>query len=392
LNKSSVNECNGSSVNECNGSSVNECNTSSVNESNGNSNYESNTSNVNESNTSSVNESNASSINESNWSSKYKSNTGYVNESNVSSINEFSTSSQYESKMSSKQQSSLNSQCKNNVRNSSQTGHLSEKVPQQKSFPSGGTEPCADETRTGEELSTWWQRVKEHRDGLGSQLCRGLRWATLGYHHDWDTKVYSEAHRSPLPPELASLCAFFTRQLTLHFVDIARTFMAEAAIVNYYPAGATLSPHTDHSEHNKGAPLLSISFGQPCVFLIGGPSKATAPSAILLRSGDLLVMGGGARLCYHAVPLVGGVLDEFGGGLDNIILNNIKDLSVLDEFGGVLDEFGDPKVIPNEFGDSKNGRYSTRDHDVTELDGCEVSWLHRYAAEYRVNLNVRQVN
>ena len=92
------------------------------------------------------------------------------------------------------------------------------------------------------------------------------------------------------------------------------------------------------------------------------------------------------------MPLVGGVLDEFGGGLDNIILNNIKDLSVLDEFGGVLDEFGDPKVIPNEFGDSKNGRYSTRDHDVTELDGCEVSWLHRYAAEYRVNLNVRQVN
>jgi len=35
-------------------------------------------------------------------------------------------------------------------------------------------------------------------------------------------------------------------------------FMAEAAIVNFYHPSSTLSGHTDHSEYNLSAPLLSI--------------------------------------------------------------------------------------------------------------------------------------
>ena len=37
---------------------------------------------------------------------------------------------------------------------------------------------------------------------------------------------------------------------------------AEAAIVNFYPMDATLGGHTDHSEPNLEAPLLSISLGE----------------------------------------------------------------------------------------------------------------------------------
>ena len=51
-----------------------------------------------------------------------------------------------------------------------------------------------------------------------------------------------------------------SRLLLLH-LGLARDFRAEAAIVNYYPMDATLSGHTDHSEHNLDAPLLSISLG-----------------------------------------------------------------------------------------------------------------------------------
>ena len=59
--------------------------------------------------------------------------------------------------------------------------------------------------------------------------------------------------------------------------------------------------HTDHSEDNLSAPLLSISLGQPAIFLIGGSSLATVPAAILLRSGDVLLMERESRLAYPNV-------------------------------------------------------------------------------------------
>ena len=50
--------------------------------------------------------------------------------------------------------------------------------------------------------------------------------------------------------------------------------------------------------------FLCPSFGQDAIFLLGGPTKATEPTPILLRSGDICVMSGPARLAYHAVPRI----------------------------------------------------------------------------------------
>ena len=55
---------------------------------------------------------------------------------------------------------------------------------------------------------------------------------------------------------------------------------------------------------NLKAPLVSISFGRPAVFLIGGPTKQTKPESILLRSGDVLIMTEKARNSYHGVPRI----------------------------------------------------------------------------------------
>ena len=71
-----------------------------------------------------------------------------------------------------------------------------------------------------------------------------------------------------------------------------------------YPLYPLYPGHTDHSEENLSAPLLSISLGQPAIFLIGGSSLATVPSALLLRSGDVLLMERESRLAYHAVPRI----------------------------------------------------------------------------------------
>ena len=39
-------------------------------------------------------------------------------------------------------------------------------------------------------------------------LVRKLRWVTLGYHYDWNTKEYSSDHKSPFPTDLAALSRF----------------------------------------------------------------------------------------------------------------------------------------------------------------------------------------
>ena len=66
-----------------------------------------------------------------------------------------------------------------------------------------------------------------------------LRWATLGYHHDWDTKVYSEDDRGEFPSDLAGLSAGIVQAL-----GGDKLYRAEAAIVNYYPANSCLSGDT----------------------------------------------------------------------------------------------------------------------------------------------------
>ena len=91
-------------------------------------------------------------------------------------------------------------------------------------------------------------------------------------------------------------------------------YKAEAAIVNFYPFSASLSGHTDHSEQNLAAPLISISFGQSAIFLLGGSTVQEVPAAFLIRSGDILVMEEGARLAYHAVPRILPGPDMWGGG------------------------------------------------------------------------------
>lgn len=152
--------------------------------------------------------------------------------------------------------------------------------------------------------STWWQLCRTE-EGRRTGLREKLRWVTLGYHHDWDTKEYSEDNRSEMPDSVVRLCGVVARVLGLcGGGGGGGEFKAQAGIINYYHHHSTLSPHTDHSEPYMEAPLLSFSFGQSAIFLMGGCTKATAPSAILLHSGDIVVMAGAARLCYHAVPRI----------------------------------------------------------------------------------------
>lgn len=102
----------------------------------------------------------------------------------------------------------------------------------------------------------WWSSLSapETNQKDRVKLKTALRWVTLGYHHDWDTKVYTENKKHKFPRDLAKLSSFVAE--VLGFSD----YSAEAAIVNYYPLGTTLAGHTDHSEKNLDAPLFSYRF------------------------------------------------------------------------------------------------------------------------------------
>jgi alkylated DNA repair protein alkB family protein 1 len=78
----------------------------------------------------------------------------------------------------------------------------------------------------------------------------------------------------------------------------------DAALVNYYRSGDTLGGHKDDVERDMSQPIVSISLGCPAVFLMGGESRDVDPTPLLLRSGDVLVLGGPARRCFHGVPRV----------------------------------------------------------------------------------------
>jgi alkylated DNA repair protein alkB family protein 1 len=91
--------------------------------------------------------------------------------------------------------------------------------------------------------------------------------------------------------------------------------------VNYYQQKDTLMGHVDRSEVCATAPLVSISYapsifhgssahqanrlGLSAIFLIGGTDRNTKPYALVLRSGDVMIMAGPrCRRAYHGVPRI----------------------------------------------------------------------------------------
>ncbi|XP_072285189.1 nucleic acid dioxygenase ALKBH1 [Pyxicephalus adspersus] len=137
-------------------------------------------------------------------------------------------------------------------------------------------------------------------------LLEKLRWVTLGFHYNWDTKKYYKEKFTPFPADLAELSRCVA--LACGFSN----FKAEAAILNYYHMDSSLGIHKDEAELDHHSPLLSFSFGQSSIFLLGGQSREVAPTAMMMNSGDIMVMSGASRLLYHAVPRI---LRHPGGGI-----------------------------------------------------------------------------
>lgn len=143
-----------------------------------------------------------------------------------------------------------------------------------------------------------------HRTATVQQfLDRKLRWLTLGGQYDWTRKLYPDGIPPPFPQDI---------ERVLHALFPA--MKPEAAIVNIYSPGDTLSMHRDVAEA-CAKPLLSVSFGCDALFIIGCCNSGAEPEdldfneesvTVRLRSGDVVVMAGASRYAFHGVPKIFG--------------------------------------------------------------------------------------
>jgi alkylated DNA repair protein (DNA oxidative demethylase) len=148
-------------------------------------------------------------------------------------------------------------------------------------------------------------------------LCLGKHWNGMTYGYE-DRR--SDFDGLPVPA------------IPAHFAAIARDAAAEAGfvmqpdlcIMNFYSSDAKMGVHQDKDERPEtiaaGIPIVSVSLGAAARFVIGGLSRRDPTQPMILRSGDVLVMGGPSRLRYHGVTriLPGTAPEGMGPGRFNL--------------------------------------------------------------------------
>lgn len=78
----------------------------------------------------------------------------------------------------------------------------------------------------------------------------------------------------------------------------------ESCLVNWYDPEARMGMHVDRDEVDATQPVVSISLGDDALFRIGNAARGGKTESLWLRSGDVLVMGGDARLLHHGVDRI----------------------------------------------------------------------------------------
>ena len=78
----------------------------------------------------------------------------------------------------------------------------------------------------------------------------------------------------------------------------------DCCLINYYGEGARMGMHQDKDEADFKWPVLSVSLGDAGLFRIGNTTRGGKTESLWLESGDVVVMGGEARLTYHGVDRI----------------------------------------------------------------------------------------
>ncbi len=88
---------------------------------------------------------------------------------------------------------------------------------------------------------------------------------------------------------------------------------------------ARMGLHQDRDEAIFEAPVVSVSLGDTATFRVGGTNRKDPTKSFRLNSGDVVVLGGDARLAYHGIDRILGGTSKLlkNGGRINLTLRRV---------------------------------------------------------------------
>jgi alkylated DNA repair protein alkB family protein 1 len=126
------------------------------------------------------------------------------------------------------------------------------------------------------------------------------------------------------------------------------------------------------------------------VFLLGGLSVDEKPAAIFIHSGDIIIMSGVSRLCYHGIP--------------RILSTDKTPWNVVDSRAECIQrDYCDDSVVCDieDYGSARRSRKETNSTFFSSyfsseiINSCAENYFWEPFGNYlrtsRINMNVRQV-
>lgn len=132
-------------------------------------------------------------------------------------------------------------------------------------------------------------------------LCLGRHWNGMTYQYEERRSDYDQAEVPPIPADMLAIAQSAAS-------DAGYALQPDICIMNYYTAESRMGVHQDRDERpetlSAGVPIVSVSLGDAARFVVGGTTRKEHTRPIILRSGDVLVMGGPSRLRFHGVTKI----------------------------------------------------------------------------------------
>ena len=75
----------------------------------------------------------------------------------------------------------------------------------------------------------------------------------------------------------------------------------DSCLLNFYGEGARMGLHQDKDEADLSMPVVSVSLGDEALFRVGGLKRKDPTRSIWLKSGDVAILAGDARLIHHGI-------------------------------------------------------------------------------------------
>jgi alkylated DNA repair protein (DNA oxidative demethylase) len=120
-----------------------------------------------------------------------------------------------------------------------------------------------------------------------------------GFRRRWDSANPANPKVPRMWPSMPRLLSDFAIRCAVR--SSFPRFRPDSCHINRYQAGTKLGLHQDRHECDMSQPIVSISLGLECVFLLGGLQRTDATKRILLEHGDVIVWGGPSRMRFHGV-------------------------------------------------------------------------------------------